>query len=350
MTFRLAVIRTSDEAGDEALVAALSGREDVDVVLCEPGDVKPLARRLEAEGVAAVLATGADRELLAAAAAAARRSGRPAILRTDWNDLEEHGLLDRWRRRRTVRRFRIVLTVGTANRRFVESCGIGPGRLGTAPIGVDTDELLRAARDLRPRRRELREQLGIAPDWFCALFVDPLEEAYRPFDVLDALATGRRENSSLRILVLGEGSLEAELRRRVRDQRLPVSFAERRDGTGRLTAFSAADAVVCPGDARVRRSRGVHEAMVSGLAAVVSLAVGFREDLIEDGVTGFTHAVGDAAALVGCLATLGADPIRAAVMGDAARLRASAFSVERAVDGIVESLRRLVPAPDAGRR
>ena len=60
-------------------------------------------------------------------------------------------------------------------------------------------------------------------------------------------------------------------------------------------------------------------------------------------MTGFTHAVGDAAALVACLTTLASDPIRAAVMGDAARLRASTHSLTRAVDGIVETLDRLVP-------
>lgn len=343
MSLRLAVIRDSVEIDDGALLSALSAWPGLDVVDVAPAAAKPLARRLEAEGVAAVLATGVDPQLLAAAAAAAKRCGCPALLRTDWNDLEEHGLLERWRRRRTVRKFRTILAVGTANRRFVERCGVGSARIGAAPIGVDIDELTLSGRELRPRRRELREQMGISPDWFCALFVDPLEEPYRPFDVLASLAAGRRENSALRLLILGEGSLEGELRRRVREQRLPVTFAERRDRGDRISACAAADAVVCPGDARVRWSRPVHEAMACGLAAVVSLAVGFREDLIEDGVTGFTHDVGDAAGLVACLTTLASDPIRAAVMGDAARLRASTHSLEREIAGIVEALHRLVP-------
>jgi glycosyltransferase involved in cell wall biosynthesis len=81
--------------------------------------------------------------------------------------------------------------------------------------------------------------------------------------------------------------------------------------------------------------------MASGLAVVASSEAGFTEDLIEEGVSGFTHGLGDAPALAACLATLASDPIRAAVMGDAARLRSRHFSVDQTVEAIALASTRL---------
>jgi len=51
--------------------------------------------------------------------------------------------------------------------------------------------------------------------------------------------------------------------------------------------------------------------------------------------------VADAASLAACLATLATDPIRAAVMGDAARIRAGQFSLERTVEGVALAVARV---------
>jgi glycosyltransferase involved in cell wall biosynthesis len=337
VTIRLAVVVAGSTGYEEVLLPVLQRAPELELSSLQQAPMKELAHELRRTGATALLVTGSDRRGLSVAATAARRARVPALLRCDWQGEVPIGFLEAWRRRRTVRRFELALATGAANRRFLEACGLGAARIENAPNGIDIAALASAAAANRPRRRELREKLGLAPDWFCMIFADPLEPEFRPMDVLDALAGSRRDHSAHRLLIFGSGSLESSLRERARERRLPVTFAVRRERVDLLESFSAADVVVCPAEAGVSWSTPVAEAMASGLAAIVSKSASFVEDLIEEGVTGFTHAVGDAVSLAACLATLASDPIRAAVMGDAARIRASEFPIERTVASIVDA-------------
>lgn len=340
MTVRLAVVEAGSTGYEETLLSALERTQDLEVIRLPQAPTKELAQELRRSGAATLLVTGSDRRCISAAASAARRAKVPALLRCDWRNGVRLGFLEGWQRRRTVRRFELALSTGAANRRFLEACGLGAGKLEDAPNGIDIADLANTAAANRPRRRELREKLGLAPDWFCMVFVDPLEPEFRPMDVLDALAASRRDHSAHRLLILSSGPLEGALRERARERRLPVTFAARRERADRLEACAAVDVVVCPAEASVSWSTPLAEAMASGLAAVVSKQAGFVEDLVEEGVTGFTHDPGDAASLAACLATLASDPIRAAVMGDAARLRASEFPLQRTVASILRASSR----------
>lgn len=342
MTIRLAVATAGSTGFEVELIAALEGSPELEVVRLRPAPAKEMAQDLKQSGAAVLLATGSDRRGLATATAAARRARVPSMLRCDWRGDAPVGFVERWRRRRTVRRFDLALATSAANRRFLEACGVGAEELADAPNAIQVAMLAGAVAAIRPRRRELREGLGLASDWFCIVFADPLETRFRPFDVLDALAVSRRDQSALRLLVVGSGSLEGDLRARATERRLPVTFVAIRDRSELLSVFAAADVVVCPGDGSVTWSTPVAEAMASGLAAVVSRDVGFGEDLVEEGVSGFTHDLGDASALAACLATLAADPIRAAVMGDAARIRASSLSIDGTVSNVVRAATSLI--------
>jgi glycosyltransferase involved in cell wall biosynthesis len=341
VTIRLAVVEAGSTGYEETLLPALERRPDLEIVRLRSAPTKELAQELKRSETTVVLATGSDRGGLAAAAASARRVKVPSILRCDWSSAAPGGFLEAWRRRRSVRRFDLALAVGAANRRFLESSRLAAARIEDAPNGVEVASVSSAAAANRPRRRELRESLGIAPDWFCIVFADPLEPAFRPMDVVEALAASRRDHSAHRLLVLGTGSLEGLLREQARDRRLPVTFAARRDRDDFLRAYAAADVVVCPAEGQVTWSTPVAEAMASGLAVIASNAVTFSEDLIEEGVSGFTHALGDTSAIAACLATLAGDPIRAAVMGDAARIRLAARTLDGAIDRLSDCARRL---------
>jgi len=337
VTIRLAVIEAGSTGYEETLLPALDRVPELVVVRLRSAPTKDLMQELKLSDATVLLATGSDRRGLAGAAALARRARVPSILRCDWSSSTPVGVLEAWLRRRLVRRFDLALAVGGANRRFLESCRLGAGRIENAPNGVDVESISSAAAANRPRRRELRERLGLAPDWFCIIFADPLEPRFRPMDVLEALAISRRDHSAHRLLFLGSGSMEGSLREQARERRLPVTFAAQRAREEVLEVYAAADVVVCPADGCVTWSTPVAEAMASGLAVVASNGVGFVEDLIEEGVSGFTHESGDASALAACLATLASDPIRAAVMGDAARLRVAALSLKSSISSITSA-------------
>lgn len=341
MTIRLAVVEAGSTGYEETLLPALERAPELEVVRLLSAPAKELAQELKRSDSTVLLATGSDRRRLAGAAAAARRAKVRSILRCDWSDGAPVGSLEAWRRRGIVRRFDLALAVGAANRRFLETSRLAAGRIEDAPNGVDVESISSAAAANRPRRRELRERLGLAPDWFCIVFADPLEPEFRPMDVLEALAVSRRDHSAHRLLFLGSGTLEGSLREQARERRLPVTFAARRARDEVLEVHAAVDVVVCPADESVTWSTPVAEAMASGLAVVASNGVGFGEDLIEEGVSGFTFDAGDASAMAACLATLAGDPIRAAVMGDAARLRVAALPLGRSIASIVFAASRL---------
>jgi glycosyltransferase involved in cell wall biosynthesis len=316
---RIVAVPTTPDPADAAFLATLGAEPEVELDIRPLKPVSELRQELDAVAPDAVLVTGSSRRGVAIAGRAARGAGLPAFLRCDWNDLERLSLLERWQRRMAVRRFSGLLAVGRANRRFLEQASGRPERVLDSPNGVDVALFEQSTTSLRPHRKELREVFGVAPDLFCVLFAAPLEPWARPLDLVDALATMRRERSLIRVLILGEGPLEADIRARAAELRLPVTFASRRGRDDLLGAYATADSLACTSDASDRWSWPVQEAMASGLPAVVSNEVGNREDLIEEGTTGFSYPTGNPDALAACLTTLAADPIRAAGMGEAAR-------------------------------
>lgn len=302
-----------------------------------------LREQLQAEAPQAVLVTGWQARVLLQGARAARRLRLPVLVRGEANDLRRRPLWKRLGHRWMLRRFSAFLAIGKASRRFYIASGIAPERIFDAPYSVDNARFAAEADRLRPQRNELRRAWQVPGDGFCILFAGKLQAKKRPLDLLDALEQARRTRSDLRLLIAGSGELEPVLRERARERRLPVTFAGFLNQTEMPRAYAAADALVLPSDAGETWGLVVNEAMASGVPAVVSDHVGCREDLVEDGVTGFSFPLGDTRALAACLTSLAADPIRAAAMGEAARqLVLSRYSIDRAVAGTVAALENLL--------
>ena len=263
----------------------------------------------------------------------------PSFLRGKWNDLQTRGFNGHRRFRSLVKPFSGFLAVGRANRRLYERVGVSADRIFDVPYGIDTPSYVARAAELRPRRADFRAGWQVDGEDFCVLSVGHLDEARRPFDLLEAMEIGRKDRRDLRLLMVGAGPLESAVRERARERRLPVSFAGHLLPGDLARAYAAADALALASDAREAWGLVVNEAMASGIPAVVSDQVGCREDLVVDGETGFSFRTGDARGLAACLATLAADPIRSAAMGEAARDRVVAdYSIDRAVEGTLAAL------------
>jgi glycosyltransferase involved in cell wall biosynthesis len=296
-------------------------------------------RQLERARPDVLLALGWRVKVLVQAARAARRKGLPVLLREASNDLLRRSWWQRQRLRFRLRNFSAFLAVGGANRRLYERAGVPERRIFAAPNVVDNGAFAEAAERLRPRRQELRRAWSVAGDDLCVLFAGAFEAKKRLFDLLDAVERARRTRSGLRLVMAGEGELDAALRARARERRLPVTFAGALGAGEMPRAYAAADVLVLPSDAHETWGLEVNEAMASGLPAVVSDRVGCREDLVIDGETGFSFRMGDVAGLAACLTTLADDPERAAAMGEAARERVVAgYSVARAVEGTLAAV------------
>ena len=105
--------------------------------------------------------------------------------------------------------------------------------------------------------------------------------------------------------------------------------------------YAAADVLVLPSESETW-GLVVNEAMASGLPAIVSKAVGCSPDLIQEGVTGYTYPVGDAAALAQRIEELMSLRAKGLPVQEAVRKKITHYGVEQAVTGTVNAVERLL--------
>lgn len=137
--------------------------------------------------------------------------------------------------------------------------------------------------------------------------------------LLDAMAQLKREHSDIALTIVGDGSSRKKIEKQI--DRLDLSAHVRLVGykTQEEVAFllAKADALVLPSFAE-----GVPvvlmEAMASGKPVVASRVAGVQE-LVEDGVNGFTVPPGDVHSLAQHIGQLITDPALSAQMGMAGR-------------------------------
>lgn len=110
-------------------------------------------------------------------------------------------------------------------------------------------------------------------------------------------------------------------------------------------AYALADTLVLPSETETW-GLVVNEALACGLPAVVSSGVGCAPDLIDPGVTGETYPMGDVDALATAMERalqLAEDPTTPPAL-DA---KMQTYSLETAVEGVVEALEAVAPLRSA---
>lgn len=269
----------------------------------------------------------------------ARLAGARVLLREEATLLRRRSYA-----RRAIKRFllsplfRLVrgLYIGEQNRRFFEHYGVAPDRLFPVPYCVDNDDLQSRGAALRPRREELRRSFGIDDDAPVLLFVGKLVAVKDPFVALAAFARLRAQVRCW-FLVVGDGELAEEFDRKVAELAVPNVVRTGFLNQSKLPeAYSAADLFVLPSSFEPW-GLVVNEALNFGLPVVAARTVGCAEDLVRDGVNGFTFGVGDADALEAHLRVLVSDPDLRVRLGDRGREIVGAYSIDRAADGVVRA-------------
>jgi phosphatidylinositol alpha 1,6-mannosyltransferase len=119
----------------------------------------------------------------------------------------------------------------------------------------------------------------------------------------------------VRLVIIGSGPTEAAVRRAIPD----AVFLGQRHGADLASIYASLDMFVHSGPHETF-GQTLQEAAASGLP-VIAPAAGGPLDLVDDGVTGFLVAPGDAGALARAVARLAADPDLRAAQGRAARQR-----------------------------
>ena len=218
-------------------------------------------------------------------------------------------------------------------RSFVDYYGYAPA--ATIANGIDTEAFERPGAGSAWRQKE-----GIADDAGLVVSVARLEPQKNPLGLLDAFVIGLAQRPEWRLLMVGEGSMRAEVEQAIAAKGLRdrVHLMGSRPDIPDILAASDVFAMSSDWEGT---PMAVIEAMAAGLP-IISTAVGGVPQLVRHESCGLLVPVGDMAALGAALATLADSPAERFRLAAAARLRAQDFSLRTMTASYAELFTRLV--------
>ena len=246
----------------------------------------------------------------------ARRRGIPIVyeIRAFWEDAAvDHGTTragslryraSRWLESRAMRKVDHVFTICEGLRADILARGIADSKVSVIPNAVDVE----AFRPARPPERQLLRKYGLEGNTVIG-FVGSFY-AYEGLDLLlDAFPTILRQEPATRLLLVGGGPQEENLRQRATALGLDdkVVFAGRVAHSEVSRYYDLVDILAYPRHS-IRLTELVTplkplEAMAQGQVFVASDVGGHRE-LIEHGKTGMLFRAGDAGSLAAAILDL----------------------------------------------
>jgi glycosyltransferase involved in cell wall biosynthesis len=241
-----------------------------------------------------------------------RQTGIPVFVHNDSNIHGERNLPGLKRSLKTrlyrwwIAQVSGVMSMGEYGDQFFLQYGIDPKRLYRVPWPVDRG-FHSAVND--GRLHQFRQKYGLSEDRRYLLFSGRLVPDKRVDLLIDAFAAMAARRPQWDLMIVGDGALAEELRRRV-----PESIGGRIVWTGFLDgdepalAYAAADVLVLPSD-REPWALVIQEAMSAGLAVVASHIVGAARELIDDKRSGRIFTAGKIDELTGALLEI-TDPLK----------------------------------------
>ncbi len=279
---------------------------------------------------------------------ACRRLRIPCMVRGEANLLRPRAWWKHLGHRLLLKQYAAYLPIGSANSSFYRFHGCPDTRLFPVPYCVDNEKFSVAATDRTEQRAALRKFFGLPVNAVVFLFCGKLIPKKRPMDAIRALQKlsafqppcpeGSRGSISPFLFMVGDGPLMEECKRAIATGKLPAVCAGFLNQGQIADAYAAADVFVLPSDAGETWGLVVNEAMAAGHPAIVSRAVGCCEDLIVEGETGYAFDLGDVDALAGHMKRFVDEPNLAREQGEKAAQHIEKFSLEVAVEGIVEAV------------
>lgn len=228
-----------------------------------------------------------------------------------------------------------ALYIGEQNRRYFAHYGMPDERMFPARYCVDNAYFQRRARELAPRRTEIRARFGIESDAPVVLFAGKLIEKKQPLLLIEAFARVRRERPCA-LLIAGDGPLRGAAERLAARIGVPdVHFAGFLNQSELPEAYAAADVFVLPSKLHETWGLVVNEAMNFGLPVVVSDKAGCAADLVRHGANGLVVPHDSAAALAGAIGTLVGAGVLRQRFGAASRAIIDRYSIGSCADGII---------------
>jgi glycosyltransferase involved in cell wall biosynthesis len=230
-----------------------------------------------------------------------------------------------------------VICVSHEEAQHAASLGIRRERLTLIPNAIAPFELTAAPR--------LRERLGLPADTVVIGFVGRLDEQKAPQVLVQAAKSVLAQGHDVHVVMIGAGPLQAELEALTRAYDIAQRFIWLGDTPSR-SWIPGFDILAMPSTYE-GSSFVLLEALYAGLPIVCTPVGGVRDAGLEDGVHGFVVPIGDPHALADKLGLLAADPRLRQAMGRRARERSECLSLDRMIDQIEATYRRVSRAAAA---
>lgn len=240
--------------------------------------------------------------------------------------------------RRFIPRFDACLAVGQWSRQYFLHYGARPEHIFFVPHAIDNNRFQIEAEHLEPLRPQLRAEKGLGENAIVFMFSGKFITKKRPMDFVCGIERAMRRNPRIQGLMVGDGPLRTRCEELAREQNSPVRFTGFLNQSQITRAYVASDALVLPSDGGETWGLVVNEAMACARPCIVSDRVGCGPDLIIPEGTGAIFPLGDIDALANSMVEFAARPEYRVSMGIEARTRLKSYSVETAVNGVIESL------------
>ena len=237
----------------------------------------------------------------------------------------------------TLFRGNSFLAIGSQNKAFLEYYGVPDEKIYFCPYSVDNKRFFEKAKELAPKRPELRKAYGYGENEVVILFVGKLTSKKRPMDLVKAFEG--LHDSRARLLFVGTGELERELKSYVNEKNISgVTFAGFKNQSEMPECYALSDVFVLPSESGETWGLVVNEAMCFGLPVIVSDMVGASFDLVRDTSAGAVFTCGDVRELCESLKMFFDDEPLRKRSGERAREVIERWSYERTVEEVVRLL------------
>lgn len=280
----------------------------------------------------------------------------PAIMMsesTEWD--EQRRFWREWVKYRLVRMCSGGLVGGTPHTDYLVKLGMPRRGIFQGYDAVDNDYFIQLAADARSEGERFRNKYRLPEKYFLASarFVEKKNlfnfiRAYARYRDLAAALTSRSQKVELwNLVLLGDGPLKAGLCSLIDELGLQQyvqlpGFKQYEE----LPAYYGLARVFVHPSTTEQWGLVVNEAMASGLPVLVSNRCGCAQDLVRDGMNGFTfdpHDVEQMAALLLRMAAM--PPVDLAAMGRESRAIVAGWSPERFAQGLAQAVEAAVAVP-----
>lgn len=278
-------------------------------------------------------------------AMACPKYGIRVFLRGDSNikgDTKVRGL-KRWCKRRLVayfiRRSDVIMPMGRLGQAYFEDYGASKEDCIFVPLEPDYERFASISEEAVAL---FRERFQLVRDKHYILFCGRLIHLKRVDVLLDAFARLSEKRSNWELLIVGDGPLRDELKKRPSAVKVGkrchwLGFL---DGEELVHAFHAADVLALPSEYEAW-ALVVNEAMAAGLVVVASDVVGAAYELIQDGRNGRVFPRGDVGALTEALSDVTDESALQVYRAEVQPILADWRQRADPVDGVRRALRRV---------